>query len=69
MLDDYEDSISAVRTTANTLRAAGVDPMKITVSLIAVAMHLYRDEFSNEELTEDDLRMLFSTVTQLAAGK
>lgn len=64
VMNDHQDSIGAVQTTIGALRAAGVEPMAITVSLIIVAMQLYREEFADDVMSEQDLKMLLTTVTK-----
>jgi hypothetical protein len=61
-MTDFADSVEAIKTTATTLVAAGVDPLTVAVSLASVSMHVYKSISPNDELTEQDMKMFFMSL-------
>lgn len=56
------ESIDAIRTTVQTLMAAGIDPMSVAVSLAALSVSVYKDITPTGDVTEDDMKMLFKSL-------
>ncbi len=65
-MNDIADSTTAIKTTVNTLLTAGVDPMAIAVSLATVSVNLYKQANPNDELTEQDAKILFASLDCLS---
>jgi hypothetical protein len=61
-MSDFADSIAAIKTTATTLIASGVDPVTVAVSLASVSMHIYKELAPNDELTEEDMKKFFMSL-------
>lgn len=61
-MNEISESIDAIRTTVQTLIAAGIDPMSIAVSLAALSVSVYKDTMPTEDLTEDDMRKFFRSL-------
>ena len=61
-MNEIAESIAAIETTVQTLMATGIDPMTVAVSLAALSVSIYKDNASTEDLTEDDIKMLFKSL-------
>lgn len=61
-MNEIAESVDAIRTTVRTLLAAGIDPMSVAVSLATLSVSVYRDIMPTDDLSEDDLKMLFSSL-------
>jgi hypothetical protein len=56
------ESIDALRTTVNSLKATGIDAMSIAVSLAALSVSVYREIIPQQEITEADMQILFKNL-------
>lgn len=61
-MNQISESIDAIRTTVQTLMAAGIDPMSVAVSLAALSVSVYKDITPTGDVTEDDMKMLFKSL-------
>jgi hypothetical protein len=61
-MNEISESIDALRTTVQTLIATGINPMSVAVSLAALSVSVYRDIMPTGDVTEEDMKMLFSTL-------
>jgi hypothetical protein len=68
-MSDFSDSIAAIKTTAATLIASGVDPVTVAVSLASVSMHIYKTHSPSEELTDEDMKKFFMTLADATPSR
>lgn len=66
---DFADSIAAIKTTAATLIASGVDPITVAISLASVSMHVYKTYSPNDELTDEDMKKFFMSLAETTPSR
>lgn len=62
-MSDINYASNALKTTVQTLKAAGVDHMTIAISLAKLSVDMYKDIAPMGDLTEHDVKMLFKTLS------
>lgn len=62
-MSDITYASKVLKTTVQTLKAAGVDHMTITISLAKLSADMYKEIAPTSDLTEHDIKMLIKTLS------
>lgn len=62
-MSDINYASNALKTTVQTLKAAGVDHMTIAISLAKLSANMYKEIAPTGDLTEHDVKMLFKILS------
>jgi len=62
-MSDSSYASNALKTTVQTLKAAGVDHMTIAIALAKLSADMYKEIAPSGDLTEHDVRMLFQSLS------
>ncbi len=64
-MNEFSDPAGFITTTINTLKSAGVDPLTIAVGLAAASVHVYKGILPTDEMSGDDMAMLFKCLLEM----